>query len=222
MPTHFRSTLIWLSPIAAVLLIGMVSTPACGQEAFAAREVSLPSAPIPHYSPMTGQQRWNDYVRQNFAQPGVFFQTFFSALGDETGNRPSQWGGGAAKFPEHAASEFARFTIAGTVHSTVAAALQEDTRYYPCVCRDVLARTAHAMSRTVLTYDRNGKRTLDVGGLAGIYSGPMIMTTWYPKNYTALGYGVRQGNVAAAITTGIYLIREFSPELTYPFRRFRK
>lgn len=222
MRTRFRFTLIGLLQIMAILLIVTTPPHAYSQHVFAMKEAPLPSAPLPHYSPMTGRERWNDYQRQNFAQPGVFFQTLFSALGDETGNTPLQRKGGAGNFPEHAGSQFARFTIGGTVHSTVAAALQEDTRYYPCTCRNVLARTAYAMSRTVLTYDRNGKRTLDVGGLAGIYSGPMIMTTWYPKNYTALGYGIRQGNVGAVITTGIYLIREFSPDLKRPLRRLRK
>jgi len=68
-----------------------------------------------------------------------------------------------------------------------------------------------------LTYDRNGETTLDIAGLAGLYSGPMIMTAWYPDNYTALGYGVRQGNIAAAIKTGIDLIREFGPDLKRTF-----
>jgi hypothetical protein len=46
----------------------------------------------------------------------------------------------------------------------------------------------------------------------------MVMATWYPSRYTAFGYGVRQGNLAAGITTGIYVIREFSPELKRLFR----
>jgi hypothetical protein len=59
---------------------------------------------------------------------------------------------------------------------------------------------------------------LDIAGLAGLYGGPMMMTTWYPKRYTALGYGVRQANLAVGITTAIYVIREFSPELKRLFR----
>jgi hypothetical protein len=174
--------------------------------------------PIWNYVPMTGQERWHDYVRQNFAQPGAFFQTFFTALGDQTGNVPSDWGGGANKFPQRLASEFARFTIGGTIASTIDAGLQQDTRFFRCTCRGAMARTVHAVSRTFLTYNRDGKRRLDIGGIAGIYGGPMVMTTWYPSRYTALGYGIRQGNMAAGITTGIYVIREFSPELRRLFR----
>jgi hypothetical protein len=178
-----------------------------------------PPLPTWNYVPMTGQERWHDYVRQNFAQPGAFFQTFFTALGDQTGNVPSDWGGGANKFPQRLASEFARFTIGGTIASTIDAGLRQDTRFFRCACRGAMARTAHAVSRTFLTYNRDGKRRLDIGGIAGIYGGPMVMTTWNPSRYTALGYGIRQGNMAAGITTGIYVIREFSPELKRLFRQ---
>ena len=178
-----------------------------------------PSPATTNYAPITAQDRWNDYVRQNFAQPGAFFQTFFTALGDQTGNKPTEWGKSVDEFPQRLASEFARFTIGGTIKSTIAAGLHEDTRFHSCLCRGAWPRTIHAVSRTLLTYNQEGKRTLDIAGLVGIYGGPMVMTTWYPSKYTALGYGVRQGNLAAGITAGIYVIREFSPELKRLFRR---
>lgn len=182
-----------------------------GQQAVVTNKTLLP--PMSNYVPMTAEDRWNDYVRQNFAQPGVFFQTFFTALGDQTGNVPSEWGKSADNFPQRLGSEFARFTIGGTIKSTIAAGLNEDTRFHPCLCHGAWHRTIHAVSRTLLTYNQDGKRTLDIAGLAGVYGGPMVMTAWYPSRYTALGYGVRQGNIAVGITTGIYVIREFSPEL---------
>jgi hypothetical protein len=190
--------------------------PARGQQTAVTDEKPLP--PTSKYAPMTTEDRWNDYVRQNFAEPGAFFQTFFTAFGDQTGDVPSEWGKGVGKFPQRLGSELARFTIGGTIKSTIAAGLHEDTRFHSCLCRGAWARTIHAVSRTLLTYNQQGKRTLDVAGLVGIYSGPMVMTTWYPSKYTALGYGVRQGTLAAGITTGIYVIREFSPELKRLFR----
>lgn len=56
-----------------------------GQQAEVTNKTLLP--PMSNYVPMTAEGRWNDYVRQNFAQPGVFFQTFFTALGDQTGRK---------------------------------------------------------------------------------------------------------------------------------------
>jgi hypothetical protein len=99
--------------------------PMLGQQA----EVTNDKPPLVtwNYVPMTGRERWNDYLRQNFAQPGAFFQTFFTALGDQTGNVPSDLGGGASKFPQRFGSEFARFTIGGTIKSMIDAGLQEDT-----------------------------------------------------------------------------------------------
>jgi hypothetical protein len=205
--------------LTIMLFVGLpgASGRAKGQQAAFIGSRDIPPASV--YVPMTAQERWKDYVGANFTQPGAFFQTFFTALGDQTRNKQSQWGGGLEEFPKRLGSDFARFTIGGTVKSTLAAGLQEDTRYRSCACRGALARTTHAVSRTLITYDRNGKRTPDIAGLTGLYIGPMVMTAWYPSGYTALGYGVRQGNVAVAITTGINVIREFSPELRGLFHR---
>lgn len=209
------------APLAAVALVAFAF---CGMSNFAeGQQATLNTDEHPsamwNYVPMTGHERWNDYLRQNFGQPGAFFQTFFTALGDQTGHVPSNWSGGASVFPHRLGSEFARFTIGGTIESTIDAGLHHDTRFFPCGCHGALARSLHAVSRTFLTYNSDGKRRLDIGGIAGIYGGPMLMTTWYPRNYTSLGYGVRQGNLAAGITAGIYVIREFSPELKRLFRR---
>jgi len=209
-----------LAAFVAVIIFtfAFCSTPALGQDE---RGTDAPEKVLPlatNYVPMTTEDRWKDYVRQNFTQPGAFFQTFFTALGDQTGNVPSEWGKGLGAFPGRVGSEFARFTIGGTIKSAMAAGLHEDTRVYPCPCRGVWGRTVHAVSRTILTNDQNGKRTLDIAGLAGFYGGPMVMTSWYPRRYTPLGYGVRQGNLTVGITAGIYWIREFSPELKGLFR----
>lgn len=69
-------------------------------------------------------------------------------------------------------------------------------------------------SRTFVTCDSFGRRRFDVPGLSGIYAGSMLMMDWYPRGYSPLINGVRNGNTAVAITASIYLIREFSPELT--------
>jgi hypothetical protein len=167
---------------------------------------------------MTRNERLKDFLHVNFESPGAFFQTFFTGLGDATGNVP-KWDSGPLGFSEHMGSEFARFTIGGAIHSSLAAILHQDTRYFRCSCPGGLHRTVHAVSRTLLTYDDHGRIRPDISGLAGIYGGPMVMTSWYPNNYTPLGYGVRQGNIAAGITTTIYVIREFSPEMKRALHR---
>ena len=209
------------APLVAVVTIALAfcGTPNLAEGQHADIKGGEHPSPTWSYVPMTGRERWNDYLRQNFAQPGAFFQTFFTALGDQTGHVPSNWGRGVNVFPQRLGSEFARFTIGGTIESTIDAGLHQDTRFFRCTCHGTVARSLHAVSRSFLTYNNNGKRRLDIGGIAGMYGGPMLMTTWYPRNYTALGYGIRQGNLAAGITGGIYVIREFSPELNRLFRR---
>ena len=170
------------------------------------------------YSPMTKQERWKDYERQNFESYGAFFQALFTGLGDYSGNAP-KWDSGLAGVSEHVGSEFASFTIAGTIHSSLAATLHQDTRYFHCSCRGGFHRTLHAVGRTFFTYGDNGHIYPDVSGLAGIYGGSMLTTEWYGGKYTATGYGVRQANIAVGITSAVYVIREFSPEIRQAIRR---
>ena len=172
------------------------------------------------YTPMTGQQRWQDYEKQNFDSYGAFFQAFLTGLGDYTGDVP-RWDSGMTGLSEHVGSEFARFTIGGTIHSSLAATLHQDTRYFPCSCRGAFHRTLHAVGRSIFTYGDNGHIYPDVSGLAGLYGGSMLMTLWYPAKYTPTGYGVQQGNIAVGVTSAIYVIREFSPEIKRAFHRMK-
>jgi hypothetical protein len=178
-------------------------------------EVPLRDSPMSQaftYSPMTRQERWQDYTHQNFESYGAFFQAFFDGLGDYSGHVP-RWDSGMTGLSEHVGSEFATFTIAATIHSSLAVTLHQDTRYFRCSCRGGFHRTLHAAGRTIFTYGDNGQIYPDVSGLAGIYGGSMLTTMWYPGKYTAAGFGVRQANIAVGVTSAVYVIREFSPEI---------
>jgi len=194
-----------------------------------------PSAPLPQaqagfsnssrteaspYSPMTKQERWQDYEQQNFKSYGALFQALFAGLGDYEGHVP-KWDSGVAGVSEHVGSEFATFTIAGTIHSSLAATLHEDTRYFRCSCQGGFHRTLHAVGRTLFTYGDNGHLYPDISGLAGIYGGEMLTTEWYGGKYTPTGYGIRQANIAVGITSAVYVIREFSPEIKQAIHRRR-
>jgi hypothetical protein len=216
-----------LGAFCMVCVVSLVAVPALAQYR------GEPVAPLYHpetalsnssnvpafsYTPMTRQERWRDYKQVNFKSYGAFFQAFFTGLGDDFGDVP-HWDSGMAGLSEHVGSEFATFTIGGTIHSSLAAALHQDTRYFPCACRGGFHRIGHAVGRTFLTYGDNGRLYPDLSGLAGIYGGTMLTTEWYPGKYTATGYGFRQGNIAVGVTSIIYVIREFSPEIKQAFHR---
>jgi hypothetical protein len=168
---------------------------------------------------MTNKERWSQYLSDNFVNQGAYFRAFAASLGDSTANRPAQWGGSAERYSLNFVSQFGRFTIAGTVQSSMAAALGYDTRYHRCECKGGWKRAENALSRTFVTYDSSGRRRLDMPGLSGIYAGSMLMMYWYPRGYEPLTNGVRNGNIAVGVTAGIYVIKEFSPELKKAFHR---
>jgi len=187
-------------------------TPASAQD-------EIPSLPTRNYSPMTKEERWNQYLSDNYVNRGAYFRAFGASFGDSTANRPAQWGGPAERYPLNFASQFGRFAIAGTIQSSMAAALSYDTRYHHCDCSGGWKRAGHALKRAFVTYDSSGHQKIDLPGISGIYAGSMLMMYWYPRGYAPLTDGVRNGNIAMGVTTGVYLIREFSPELKRMFHR---
>lgn len=209
--TRYLYRLFWRSAVATLILF-LLHTTGLAQN-------SGSSAGVKSYSPMTKKERWNQYLGDNFVNQGAYFKAFGASLGDSTANRPAQWGGPAERYSLNFASQFARFTITGTVQSSMAAALAYDTRYHQCECKGGWKRAGHALSRTFVTYDSSGHHKLDVPGLSGIYEGSMLMMYWYPRGYDPLTNGVRNGNIAVGVTTGVYVIKEFSPELKRMFHR---
>jgi FtsX-like permease family len=77
--------------ILTIALLGFSEIASGQQIAFIEQN---PSPRAQFYVPMTAQERWRDYVQENFTRPGAFFQTFFTALCDQTGNKPMGWGRG--------------------------------------------------------------------------------------------------------------------------------
>lgn len=203
--TRYLYRLFWRSAVATWIVF-LCHTTGLAQN-------SEPSEAAKSYSPITNKERWNHYLNDNFVNQGVYLKAFGASLGDSTADRPAQWGGPAERYSLNFASQFARFAIAGTVQSSMAAALAYHTRYNHCECKGSWKRTGHALSRTIVTYDSSGQHKVDVPGISGIYAGSMLVMYWYPRGYDPLTNGVRNGNIAMGVTTGVYCIKEFSPEL---------
>lgn len=174
------------------------------------------------YEAMSNHDRWCAYVRENYTTPGVAIRTFGAGLGEQLGTKPPEWGSGSNGYFHRTGSELGRFTLQGTIQSSMAAGLHQDTRYIPCSCSNVPKRALHAVERTFLTYGSHGQREVDIAGLSGIYGSSMLSMYWYPSHYGPLVQGVQGGHGGVAIQTGLNLLREFSPELAKPLHLFHR
>ncbi len=174
--------------------------------------------PAPLYEPPTAEQRLRWYAREAFG-PMALARTGAGALAQQMAGAPPEWRQGVHGFGMRFASRQGRLVVQETIELGAASLLREDPRYVKCACRGALRRTGHALASTFLARDSRGKRVIALAGLGGIYGGAMISTAWYPARYSALGDGVRYGNLSLAITGGLNLVKEFWPSKNRPPRK---
>lgn len=167
------------------------------------------------YVAMTSSQRWNDFVSSNLASPSVALRVLSSAALSQINREPVSYGMGSHGFFERAGSHYARFAVQGSIHSGLAAALGHDTRYFREPEKSGWHRAGHALRRTFVTRDREGRSVFDISEMTALYTSPMIASTWHPRHYGALTQGFRAGNFGVGAQAMGNLFREFGPDLKH-------
>jgi hypothetical protein len=173
----------------------------------------LAQAQDAEYTPMTADQRWQDYVSGSLFSPSVAFRSLASAAISHVNKDPVQWGQSSRGYFERVGSHWARFAVQGTIHSSLAAALGHDTRYFREPEKSGWQRTRHALRRTFVTRNREGHTVFDVSQMAGLYGAPMASSLWNPNRHGAFRLGVRDGTIGIGMQSGSNLFKEFGPDL---------
>jgi len=176
------------------------------------------TTPQEGYRPLTGKERWQVYLKQNFTSPTPYLSILASAATDQGNNQPPEWKQGAEGFGKRLASRFGTSVIQGSIQASSAAALGLEPRYIRSTSKGFWRRSGHALASTFLTYNNEGKRRLNIPNLGSCYASSMIATTWYPDRYTALGDGVRDGH-RLVLASGVFnLLQEFWPDVKRAFK----
>jgi hypothetical protein len=176
-----------------------------------------PTSGTPVYTPLSRHERWHGYLHETFLGTKPAAQIFGTALLDHIGHAPTQWGVGLHGYTHRLENRFFATMIDGSVHSSLAAILHQDTRYLRAHDGRFTHRAAHALKRTLFTYDSAGGRVLDISGLGGIYAGTMIPELWHPNGYSPFHQGVQAGNFGVMFQAANNLIQEFRPDLEHLF-----
>jgi len=173
------------------------------------------------YSPLSGRQRSDRFFKDYLASPFTYVAAAGAASGGEISNDPREWGRGWDGYGKRVGSVFAMFTTDTGVHEAGDAALKLDPRYFRCRCVGGLHRTWFAIEMTLLKYNAEGQKRIDLPQVASAYAAGMTVTTWYPKRYSPLVQGVQMGHQELALDIGVNMIREFGPELKRFFGHFK-
>jgi len=221
-----------LGLMAAPLLFGQVSAVApanASSNAIAADPVlsvnpvtGLAAVSQRDYHPLTAEQRWQLYWRQNYLSVGAYFGPVFTSLVlDQSTGSPSQWGGGVHGYALRVASRTASGVLQGTVQASLAAGLHEDVRYISSQDTGFGKRTLHAIAFSFLTYNDQGHVTLNVANLVALYATTAISTTWLPGRLNAGSYTLTNGTAQVALAVPVNILQEFWPDIRRRIGRHR-
>ena len=165
------------------------------------------------YQPLTGNERWNLYLRRAFWSPGVFLRAAGPALGAQQNNEPPSWGQGMEGYSRRFANRFGRFALQETYEAAGAAALGHEVRYIRSKRSGFFPRAGHALISNLVTYDRRGRRTPHVARIGSVFGAEFTGKLWMPPGYTDNATAMRGVGVQLGVSSGFNLIREFAPEL---------
>lgn len=172
------------------------------------------------YKPLTGKQRWQYYVNQNFASVGAFLGPVLSAGLDQVNAQPPEWGGGVKGYSERLASRLGTGIVQGTAQSIGCAFLGQEPRYIRSANSGTLHRIGHAFLFSLITYNNDGKKRIAFATIGSYYVGSIATDAWLPARYSALGDGVRDGNRQVILAGLVNQFQEFWPEIKhYIFRK---
>jgi hypothetical protein len=206
-------------------LLGSIALSGAAAQETAASDVPDASAKaaeppaVPAYLPLNARKRWHNYWHDTIFGPRPALSILGAAMVEHIGRQPVEWRLGAQGYARRVEDRFYSAMIGGTVHSSLAALLHQDTRYLATQDPSRTHRIAHALARTFVTNNDLGHQVFDVSGLAGIYAGAMLPMYWHPRHYSPWDQGVRAGNFGVIFHAGSNLLQEFQPDLKRLFSR---
>ena len=178
----------------------------------AAGEDRPPTATVAEYRPLSSRERLDFYWNRNFLGPGAYFASAGRSIGDQFNDQPPEWGQGMEGYSKRLASNFAAFSIQTATESAGAALLGQDPRYIALREEGGWRRLGHALSSSVLTYDRRGRRVLAPARVAGPYAGAFSTLAWFPSRFGPKD-ALRDGTQRLMVGALTNVAREFWPEI---------
>lgn len=181
----------------------------------------LVSTTATDYEPLTGDERLRIYFKMNYASVGAYFGPFFTALVlDQSTNSPAQWGGGFRGYGRRVASRVGNAVLQGTFQAPAAALLHEDVRYITSSQHGFKSRAWHAIKYSFLTYNGQGRPTLNVANLGAYYASTAASVAWLPGRYNLASYTFSNATEQIGLSIPVNLLQEFWPEIRHSvFRR---
>jgi hypothetical protein len=175
--------------------------------------------PTDPYQPLTGSERWRVYLRDTYLSPGGWMGAAGPALAAHLNHEPEVWGQGLEGYSKRFANRFGRMALRKSYEAAGAAALGHEVRYIPSRRKRVISRIGYALIANFVTYDRHGGRTPHVARVGSVFAAQFTAAAWMPDGYRDMTTVMRGAGVELGVSSGLNLVKEFTPEIKRLFKR---
>jgi hypothetical protein len=162
-------------------------------------------------TPLTAQDRLNQYVRRTFSWQRMAMLGADTVV-DQLLDGSHQWHPGARGYFHRYSSSFGGRLVRNSIELGAGMALGEDTRFQQSHKHGLFTRLGYAASNTVMARDNQGKREFSYARLAATVGGTLITTVWRPCSSTPQHYF---GEIGSGYFSHLQnsLLAEFTPDL---------
>lgn len=175
-----------------------------------AQAPAAPAAATGQAAAQTPSDRFQDFLDAAVLSPTPYLLSLGGAILDQFGKFPEEWTGGRGFGKRYLARQGMSLTSDAVGHS-VAAVIHHRVIYDPCTCKG-FARVKHAMGRAFVSRTDSGGSSPNYSLWIAKFSAAGLANTWYPDSYQK-GDIIREGGVGIAVSGGLNILKEFSPEL---------
>jgi hypothetical protein len=160
--------------------------------------------------PMTGRERMNYYL-YSLTGPQAFVYSAAQAGVNQARNAPQEWGQGAEGYGRRFGSAYGQHVIGTTVGNVIAFGLHEDNRYFKSG-QTGIGRLSYAIKSAFLARHDDGSRFISFSAIGGAAAGAFISRAWQPPSTSSVGDGAVSFGIAAGVSAGLNVAREFLPQ----------
>lgn len=133
---------------------------------------------------------------------------------------PPEWRQGAGAFGRNYGDALAERTSFQTARFVTGAITREDPRYSPSGRKNILARSAYALSFTFLDRSDSGRRMPALSNFVGAAAGGFVGNTYLPAGFNDLTHAGQRATLQFGFFAAGSLFREFAPQMPRPLRTF--
>jgi hypothetical protein len=163
--------------------------------------------------PETVKDKFKDATEDSFDYSSIFFPLVIAGYNQARDSTPQfhQGAAGYARYFWHSAvDQTSENYMVEFIFPTVT---QEDSRYYTLGHGGFLKRSGYALSRAVITRTNSGKETFNISEVVGAGAAAGISNLYYPSASRTLGNTGSQWGLDIGIDAGVFVFREFWPDI---------